>query len=348
MALDLAVLQAAIAAQHEQMPFSGVITLHGPGGPLLAESRGFANRAEAIPNSLNTRFAIASGAKTFTAVAACQLVEQGRLRFDTRLAEAVDAPFPQFHPGITVHHLLCHSAGNPDYFDEEVQDDYEATWRERPMYAFREPRDFLPLFQNLPMKFQPGERFAYSNAGYILLGLIVEAASGQPFPEYVRAHVLEPAGMGDSGYFALDQLPERTAYGYIHDAGRGWRANFYSVPLVGGPDGGIYTTAPDLDKFWEALAGGRLLAPATVERMFTPHLPTKPESDETHHGYGLWIAKQAGAIQAYYMLGEDPGAAFISVLYPATGLQFTLIGNTVPETWAMFDRVRPLLGGVPA
>src|SRR5690606_12459032 len=105
--------------------------------------------------------------------------------------------------------------GIPDYFDEAVMDDYEALWRERPMYAFRTPGDFLPLFAEEPMQFKPGERWAYNNSGYIVLGLVVEKLTGMPFAKYVEEHVFQPCGMTASGYFAMDRLPGGTALGYI-------------------------------------------------------------------------------------------------------------------------------------
>ncbi|MFU8887970.1 MAG: serine hydrolase domain-containing protein, partial [Trueperaceae bacterium] len=105
-------------------------------------------------------------------------MERGRLAFDARLVDCVDAPLPAFDPGVTLHQLLTHSAGIPDYFDEAVMNDYEALWRERPMYRFRTPSDFLPLFAHLPMKAAPGTAWAYDNAGYVLLGLAVERAAG--------------------------------------------------------------------------------------------------------------------------------------------------------------------------
>lgn len=330
-----------LARQHAAQPFSGVITLQVGGQPALEQSYGLAQRAEAVPNTPRTRFGMASGAKTFTAVAVGQLVDQGRLTFNTRLADSVSLDFPRLDPAITVHHLLTHTAGNPDYFDEEVLDDYEALWRAQPMYQFRTPRDFVPLFAEQPMKFAPGARWAYSNAGYILLGLIVEHVTGQRFADYVQAHVLAPCGMTDSGYFALDQLPERTAYGYIEAAG-GWRTNFYALPVVGGPDGGAFTTAPDLARFWEALRGGRLLSAPTTKALFTPHATREPGSAEKYYGYGMWINRGAAGVEDF-MLGEDPGVAFYSGYFDWLDAQLTILGNTGDATWPMLDRVRGVL-----
>jgi CubicO group peptidase (beta-lactamase class C family) len=343
MPINTKALEELITAQHQRMPFSGVIFVREGDQILLAQGYGFANRAEEIPNTVHTRFGMASGAKTFTSVAVCQLVERGLATFDTPLKDCLDLPFPQFDPAVTLHHLLTHSAGTPDYFDESVMDDYEALWQQRPMYTFRAPKDFLPLFADGPMKFKPGEQWAYNNAGYIVLGLVVEQLSGMPFPEYVQEHIFEPCGMHASGYFALDSLPGGTAQGYIPATDGGWRTNTYAISVRGGPDGGAYTTVHDLARFWDALLGYRLLSQATVTRMLTPHWQTDPDDDGSHYGYGLWIKQPEGQPLAYYMLGGDPGVAFFSGFYPASGIQFSLIGNTEAAASAMFACIAPML-----
>ncbi|MFO8150098.1 MAG: serine hydrolase domain-containing protein, partial [Trueperaceae bacterium] len=284
MALDQQTLTDAVRLQHEREPFSGVVSVRERGEVVFERAFGLAHRAERIPNTPATRFGIASGTKTLTAIAVAQLVDQGRLAFEARLADCVDVPLPAFDPGVTLHHLLTHSAGIPDYFDEAVMDDYEALWRERPMYRFRTPSDFLPLFAHLPMKAAPGTTWAYNNAGYVLLGLAVERAAGMPFTAYVEQHVLRACGMTSSGFFPLDRLPGGTAHGYLPTGDGDWRTNAYAVPIVGGADGGAFTTTNDLAALWDALLGGRLVGEATLARMLTPHWRTDPEHDDGHYG----------------------------------------------------------------
>ncbi|MBN2382331.1 serine hydrolase [bacterium] len=343
MSINAGALEEAITAQHSRSPFSGVIFVREQGDILFAQGYGMANRAEQSPNTVHTRLGMASGAKTFTSVAVCQLVESGRITFDTRLKDCLDIPLPQFDPDVTLHHLLTHSAGIPDYFDEATMDDYEALWHERPMYAFRMPRDFLPLFANGPMKFKPGEQWAYNNAGFIVLGLVIEHLTKMSFSDYVEQHIFQVCGMTSSGYFPMDRLPGGTAQGYIPVEDGQWRTNTYSIPIVGGPDGGAYTTVHDLAKLWDALMGHRLLSQSTVTRMLTPYWRTNPDDDENYYGYGLWIAQDKGQPQVYYMLGEDPGVSFFSGFYPDKQIQFSLLGNTVAATDAMFDCIAPIL-----
>ena len=343
MPLDRRALTDAIARQHTREPFSGVISVRERGEMAFSEAFGLAHRAERIPNRLDTRFAIASGTKTLTAVAVCGLLERGHVAFDTRLAECLDVPLPRFDPGVTLHQLLSHSAGIPDYFDEAVTDDYEALWRERPMYAFRTPSDFLPLFAHLPMKAAPGTTWAYNNAGYVLLGLVVEAVSGTAFRQYVERHVLQACGMTSSGFFAMDRLPGGTARGYLPCGDGAWRTNAYAVPIIGGADGGAYTTAHDLTRLWDALLGGLLVREATLERMLSPHWRTDSGDDESYYGYGLWIRRRGERTVAYSMLGEDPGVSFSSTYFPGSGVLCSLLGNTVDASNAMRAAMTPIL-----
>jgi len=327
--IDIEALHAALRRQHEALPFSGVVHIREGSETVFSQAWGYADKAEQRPNLIDTRFAVASGSKTFTAAAICQLVERGKLAFDTRLADCLDIAFPRFDPAVTVHHLLTHTSGIPDYFDEDVSDDYEALWTQRPMYAIRTPADFLPLFQHLPMKFAPGEKFHYNNAGYIVLGLIVEQASGMPFADYVQRHIFDVCGMSRSGYYATDQLPAGSAYGYIEDGSGGWRTNFFAVPIVGGPDGGVFVTAPDMGRYWSGLQEGRIVSREMVERM----IAVQGQSKSDAYGYGLWLRLREGRVHVYHAEGADPGAAFLSGVVPSRGIDFAVLGNTGDATW---------------
>ena len=343
MKFDLQRLSDCIEGRTEPEAFSGVVRLTKGDEVVFEEGYGLAIRSESIPNRSDTRFQMASGCKIFTSMAACQLVERGELQFDTRLSECVGAEFPHYAPDITIHHLLTHSSGITSYFEEDVNPDYEALWRDVPMYKVRGPRDFLPLFQHKPMKFPPGERFDYNDGGYILLGLVIESVTGTDFPTYIRENVCEPAGMEDSGYFATDQLPERTAYAYIKNTDDTWRTNFFTVPIVGAPDGGAYTTAPDMARFWKALAGKRLLRSETTERMLGAQIVTSSKPPYTHYGYGVWIARSEDAVRKHFVEGSDPGVALRSAVYPDEGVTLTVIGNTGRVLWPLYTELEKVL-----
>lgn len=307
-----------------KVKFSGTVLVERGEEVLAAASVGYANRAEQLDNQAETRYGMASGCKIFTSIAICQLVEEGKLSFETRLKDCLDVIFPNYDENITIHQLLTHTSGIPDYFDEEVMDDFEELWIERPMYHMRRLRDFLPLFQQGQMKFAPDERFHYNNAGYILLGLIVEQASGLVFTEYVQTRIFKQAGMMDSGYFALDSLPGRTAIGYIDREDGTWRTNVYSLPVQGGSDGGAFITARDMAKLWKALTTYKLLNEAVTTQLLTPHVQ---DGEDDFYGYGVWIKKRDNDIYKYHVMGYDPGVCFHSAYYPSSDSRVVVCAN---------------------
>ncbi|MDR0136583.1 serine hydrolase [Metabacillus idriensis] len=304
--------------------FSGVVFMKDENEVLFEKASGFSNRAEERLNTVHTRFGIASGCKLFTAIAICQLVENGMLSFDTRLNDCLDVVFPYFDENVTIHHLLTHSSGIPDYFDEETMDNFEDLWKRTPMYLLKDLNDFLPLFKNEKMMFKPGERFHYNNAAFIVLGLIVEQQTGHSFTDYIETNLFEKCGMNDSGYFSFDRLPKNTACGYIDNEDGTWKTNVYSIPIKGGADGGAYISAPDMIKLWEALLDYRLLSEKYTELLMTPHIHVKEGVD---YGYGIWINKLNNTIFKYHVMGYDPGVSFHSAVYPESGIKLAIPSN---------------------
>jgi CubicO group peptidase (beta-lactamase class C family) len=304
--------------------FSGTAFVKDADHILVDVSYGYANRSERVKNETNTRYGIASGCKLFTAIAICQLVEEGKLSFDSTLKDCLPIDFPHFDDRVTIHHLLSHTSGIPDYFDEDVMEDFEELWIKYPMYHIRSLKDFLPLFENEPMKATVGEHFHYNNAGFILLGLIVEQASGQVFTDYVQENIFKSAGMFDSGYFALDAFPGRTALGYIDHSDGTWKSNIYSIPVIGGSDGGAFVTAPDMVKLWEALMSHQLLSKELTDQLLTPHAEV---DEELFYGYGVWIKKDQNRVIEYQIMGYDPGVSFHSSFFPHTSYKVVVCSN---------------------
>lgn len=333
-------LNKSLAKVQKELNYSGTVMVSDQQGVLAEQKAGYANRAEQIKNEMNTRFGIASGCKIFTAVAICQLVQAGKLSFETRLKDCLDIEASQFSADITIHQLLTHSSGVPDYFDEEVMDDFEELWEKTPMYLLRRLRDFLPLFQHEEMKFQPGERFHYNNAGYILLGLVIESVSGQEFQAYVEQHIFAEAGMQDSGYFSFDALPGRTALGYIDGSYGLWRTNQYALPVRGGSDGGAFVTAGDMNRFWEALINNQLLSGSMTGKMLNPYAQ---DEEGSHYGYGVWMKKKDDTILVYHVMGYDPGVNFRSAYYPTFGITMTACSNGEEGTEEIMDVLEAFL-----
>lgn len=309
----------------EKAKFSGSVLVKENNRILAELSYGFANRSEQIENSSFTRYGIASGCKIFTSIAICQLVEDGKLSLATKLEDCLNVRFPNFDKNITIHHLLTHTAGIPDYFDEEVMDDFEELWVKNPMYLIRNLADFLPLFQNQPMKLKVGERFHYNNAGYILLGLIVEQASQLKFTEYIEENIFKKADMSSSGYFEFDFLPKHTAFGYIDLPNGKWKTNIFSLPVKGGSDGGAFITVNDMANFWDSLLNNQLISEELTNKLLTPYV--RSNGQNSFYGYGVWIDKNDDEVFKYHVMGYDPGVSFHSAYYPKTSIKTIICSN---------------------
>ncbi|MBY3618041.1 serine hydrolase [Acinetobacter sp. CUI P1] len=330
-------LETYIETEAKQNDFSGVVLAKQYDKEIASSCYGYANKSDKRENNIHTRFGIASGCKIFTAIAVCQLVEQGLISFECRLSNYLKkVEFPLFSSEITIHQLLTHSSGIPDYFDETIMDDFEELWKIQPMYTLRQLEDFVPMFQNLPMMWPPGERFHYNNAGYIVLGLLVEELSGMSFSDYVELHIFKPCGMEQSGYFTLDALPTNCALGYIKEENGSWRTNIYSIPVKGGADGGAFVTAPDMQLFWNGLMNHTLLNPVLTSLLLTPHMHVDGEG---YYGYGVWITLREGKVLKFHIMGYDPGVSFRSAIYPASGETVVVMCNAGSGASQIFNLV---------
>jgi CubicO group peptidase (beta-lactamase class C family) len=288
--------------------FSGSVLVTRAGMVEFECCYGLANRSDAVPVRPATRFGLASLTKMFTAVAVADLVRQGRLAFDTPVVDILPASRrpSTLLSEVTVHHLLTHTSGIADYFEEEDEGcDYELLWLDRPAYRVLHPVDFLPMFADLQPYRPPGGRFQYSNAGYIVLGLVIEEVARAPYTEVVTSRVFEAAGMAASGFFSLDEARPDIAVGYRRPRAPGapWRSNIYSMPPIGGPDGGAFSNAADLDRFLRAYDDGSLLGPALREAMLTPRCQVE---DGLAMGYGVYLRGE-GRLRRFGHGGGDPG-----------------------------------------
>lgn len=326
----------------EEHQFSGAYYVQR-GNETLEGSNGFANRAEKIDNQVNTRFAIASGCKIFTAVAICMLVEDGKISFDSKLKDCLDIEFPYFDKDITIHHLLTHTSGVYDYFNEEIMDDFDSLWQSRPMYHIRSPKDFLPMFQYKKMQTSINSVFQYNNTGYILLGLIIEQATQMDFTEFIENRIFHKAGMNDSGYFEMDQLPHRTALGYIESSKGTMKTNIYALPAKGGPDGGAYVTVKDRAKFWLCLMNHQLLSKKMTQTLLKPRVAVVA-NENIYYGYGGYMELNADqAVVKYIQMGYDPGVNFREVYYPDSETVIVVCSNQEEGAYELLKEIEAIL-----
>lgn len=316
----------------EEQNFSGIVLVRSGADVVLEGCYGLANRTDGVPVRPGTRFGLASVTKMFTATAVATLVEEGSLAFDARVVDCLppDKRPTTLSPDVTVHHLLTHTSGIADYYEEEdavTWDDYADLWSDRPTYRIRTPADFLPLFADRPARFAPGERFAYSNAGYILLGLVIEEAAGTSYIDAVTTRVLRPAGMQSSGFFSFDEVHADMAIGYRppRTEGAPWRTNVFSIPAVGGPDGGACATAGDLARFLEMLDAGALLSEGMRDVVLTPHAH---DDADRFYGYGVWLIGHRGDRTVRFGHGgDDPGFEAMILRFPALDITMVALCN---------------------
>jgi len=213
--------------------FSGTVLLARGGKPLFFKSYGMANKEWSVPNTNDTKYNVGSINKFFTTMALRQLHDAGKLDYDKTLRTYLpDYPSPAADR-ITVKQLIEHRSGLGDFFGP----DYAAT----PKNKIRTLADYLPLFAGKPLQFEPGAQQRYSNAGYIVLGLIIEKLSGESYYDYMREHVFKPRGMMSTDSYALDDVVPRRATGYSKG-----HPNVYTLPARGSSAGGGYSTAEDL------------------------------------------------------------------------------------------------------
>ncbi|MBN1246995.1 MAG: beta-lactamase family protein [Anaerolineae bacterium] len=337
--MDLARLREQIGATIADHDFSGVVRIRLAGQTVYEVAAGYADRANRLPNTVTTRFGIASGTKFFTALAVGKLIEAGTVALDTRLCDVVDLGFDQYAPEITIQHLLTHTSGIPDYYDEELADDFDNFSVGVPWSQLRGPRDYLAVFPKGPMKFAPGTRFSYSNGGYIALGIAIEALTGRAYRDFVTEEVLRPAGMMHSGFYAFNRLPGETAWGYI-DEEDGWRTNIYNLPIIGASDGGAYTTLDDMTQLWQAFWGERIVAPALVALFTEPHARAESEGEHAFYGHGIWIYDDGAGTREHYIEGCDAGVSFRSGRNLARDLEVTVISNTTGGAWPILETIR--------
>ena len=320
-------LAAVVDGVAESTRFSGVVRVDVAGETVLERGYGLADRAYGVAMTPATRIGVASGAKPLTALTVLRLVEDGELSLDTRARDLLGGDLPLVDDAVTVEHLLSHRSGIGDYLDEDEHDDATAYVLPVPVHLLDSAESYLAVLDGHPQVFAPGTAFAYCNGGYCVLALLAERVSGVRFQELVGRLVIEPAGLGATAYLRSDQLPGDAARGYLD--GDGLRTNVLHLPVVGGGDGGVYTTAGDVHALFAALDGGRPVSPETREDMFRPreHLERGDRLDG--YGLGFWRWGEAVVLEGY-----DAGASFRALHLPGRAT-WSVLSNTTEGAWDM-------------
>jgi D-alanyl-D-alanine carboxypeptidase len=304
--------------------FSGAALVAKDGRILFSGAYGLADRERGIANTLETRFRIGSMNKMFTAVATLQLVEAGKLALDDTVGKHLrDYPNKDVASKVRVRHLLTHTGGTGDIFGPEY---------DRNRLQLREHSDYLRLYGSRPLSFgfdPPGYAFEYSNYGFVLLGAIVEAVSGESYYDYVRENIFRPAGMTST-----DSLPEsedvpNRSIGYMRPSlgARSWQPNTDWLPWRGTAAGGGYSTVGDIARFAGALTSHELLSPDSTKLLLTGKVYLGPAAS---YAFGFFDARDERGNGWVGHGGGAPGMNGDLRIYPKSGYVVAVLANLDP------------------
>ncbi len=273
---SLARMEQVIQAYVPSKQFMGAVLVAQDGKILLDKGYGFANLEWEIPNSPATKFRLGSITKQFTAASILLLEERGKLKVEDPVKKYMpDAPAAW--DKVTIFHLLTHTSGIPSFTSFPEYQSTEATPST--------PEKLVARFREKPLEFEPGEKWNYSNSGYVLLGYLIEKISGQSYSEFVQQNIFTPLGMKDSGYDSHSAVIARRAAGYSRTPNGQVNAGYLdmSIPFSAGA---LYSTTEDLLRWEQGLFGGKVLSAASLTKMTTPF--------KQDYAFGLGVSTKNG------------------------------------------------------
>jgi D-alanyl-D-alanine carboxypeptidase len=314
----IAALRAKIEKDAAADRFAGTVLVAKNGKVLFSGAYGLADREKKVANKLDTRFRIGSMNKMFTAVSILQLVQAGKIKLTDPLGKYItDYPNQDVAAKVTIHHLLTHTGGTGDIFGP----DYDAHRLE-----LRTLNDYVALYGKRAPAFEPG-RYAYSNYGMLLLGVVVERVSKQSYYDYVAEHVYKPAGMTLTGSEPESEAVRDRSIGYTRPRGGGaWTPNTDTLPYRGTSAGGGYSTVGDLMKFADALMAHKLLTPESTELLIAGKVDS---GGGRKYAYGFEDGRKDGG-GAVGHGGGAPGMNGDLRIYPRSGYVVAVLSNLDP------------------
>jgi len=315
----IAALKSEIERRAAADRFSGTVMVTRNGKAVFSGAYGLADRDKKLKNELGTQFRIGSMNKMFTAVATMQLVQNGKLKLDGTVGEYLpDYPNKDLASKVTIHHLLTHTGGTGDFFGPEF---------DKHRLELKSLQDYVQLYGQRGLEFEPGSKWSYSNYGFLLLGVIVQKVSGQDYYTYVRENVYKPAGMTSTDSLPEDQTVAKRSVGYMKDrASDSWKPNTDTLPYRGTSAGGGYSTVEDLQRFAQALTEHKLLDVKHTEMLTTGKADT---GGGDKYAYGF-MDRTSGGVRSYGHGGGAPGMNGELAIYPESGYVVAVLANLDP------------------
>ena len=299
-------MDGAEKAQH----FTGTVLVARDGKTIFAGGFGRADFESGRLNFPSTRLAIGSVTKQFTAVVIMQLIEQGKLSLSDPIAKYLPEYPEDVANKVTIRHLLTHTSGVVNFTNTPVY----ATWKDQDV-----PLDAqVNTIASMPLEFEPGTQFKYSNSGYKLLEAIIVKVTGMPWSEYITTNILKPVGMSASGCDLRLVDDSIRAFGYETDDSNSPKRVELPFSSIPGGAGAIFSTVEDLLKWDQALYTEKTLKRSSLDAVFTPFLG--------NYGYGWMIDSLAGQ-QRYWHDGLIDGFTSMFVRMPKEKLCIVVLAN---------------------
>jgi CubicO group peptidase (beta-lactamase class C family) len=309
LAQDPARMDQIVESSAANRKFTGAVLMARGGQVLFSKGYGYANLEWNIPNTPDTRFRLGSLTKQFTAASILLLEERGKLNVNDPVKKYMpDAPAAW--DKVTIFHLLTHTSGIPSFTgfpDYAKLEPFPST-----------PAELVARFRDKPLEFAPGEKWAYNNSGYVLLGYLLEKITGQPYEEFLTENIFKPLGMTDSGYDSNSAIIPRRAEGYVAAKGGFQHAGYINM-TVPFSAGALYSTTLDLLKWQQGLYGGKVLQPASLAKMTTPF--------KNDYAFGLVVDTPPSGHKRFSHGGGIEGFNTELEYYPDDKLTLVILGN---------------------
>lgn len=315
--------------------FSGDVLIARSGRIVFQKAYGLADREKHIANTLDTRFRIGSMNKMFTATAILQLAGEGKLDLAAPLGKYLpDYPNKDVATKVTIRHLLTHTGGTGDIFTPEYE-------KQRP--EIRDLTDYIKLFGSRGPEFEPGSKWAYSNYGFVLLGIVIQKVSGMSYYDYVRTHIFLPAGMRDTDSLPESETVPNRSVGYMRK-NDSWVSNVDTLPWRPSSAGGGYSTVGDLFRFAEALSSGKLVKPELFAQMTSKQAGAAQMPASEGYGFGMMVSEEPQG-KRFGHGGGAPGMNGELRVYPRTNTVVVVLANLDPPAASrladLFDERMP-------